>query len=91
MQLADHAGHATPYGLRRLLSWCQWDPDEFRDDLQEYVADRLGRPDRAPIVDDIGFLEQGTLSAGVRRQYSGTAGRTEDCRIGVFAAHASPR
>ena len=90
-QLAEHAGHATPYGLQRLLSWCQWDPDEIRDDLQEYVADRLGRPDGVLIVDDTGFLKKGTVSAGVQRQYSGTAGRTENCQIGVFAAYASAR
>jgi hypothetical protein len=63
--------------LQRLLSWCQWDPDEIRDDLQAYVADRLGRPDGVLIVDDTGFLKKGTVSAGVQRQYSGTAGRTE--------------
>ncbi|MFE3905979.1 hypothetical protein ACFXPY_38415 [Streptomyces sp. NPDC059153] len=42
-QIAEHAGHDTPYGLQRLLSWCQWDPDEIRDDLQDYIAERLGR------------------------------------------------
>ena len=42
-QLAEYAGHATPYGLQQLLSWCQWDPDDMRDDLQNYVAERLGR------------------------------------------------
>jgi SRSO17 transposase len=90
-QLAEHAGHPTPYGLQRLLSWCQWDPDEIRDDLQTYVAERLGRPDGVLIVDDTGFIKKGAVSAGVQRQYSGTAGRTENCQIGVFAAYASPR
>ncbi|MGY3685002.1 SRSO17 transposase [Streptomyces sp. TE33382] len=41
------------------------------------------------IIDDTGFLKKGTTSAGVQRQYSGTAGRTENCQIGVFAAYAS--
>lgn len=81
-QLAEQAGHATPYGLQRLLSWCQWDPDEIRDDLQEYVADRLGRPDGVLIVDDTGFLKKGAVSAGVQRPYSGTADRTGNCQIG---------
>jgi SRSO17 transposase len=90
-QLAEHAGHTTPYGLQRLLSWCQWEPDEIRDDLQDYVAERLGRPDGVLIVDDTGFLKKGTVSAGVQRQYSGTAGRTENCQIGVFAAYASAK
>lgn len=90
-QLAEHAGNATPYGLQRLLSWCQWEPDEIRDDLQDYVAERLGQPDGVLIIDDTGFLKKGTVSAGVQRQYSGTAGRTENCQIGVFAAYASAK
>ncbi|WP_282613040.1 transposase [Streptomyces sp. GESEQ-35] len=45
-QIAEHAGNDTPYGLQRLLSWCQWDPDEIRDDLRDYVADQLGQPAR---------------------------------------------
>ncbi|MEU8348153.1 IS701 family transposase [Streptomyces sp. NPDC048845] len=43
------------------------------------------------IVDDTGVVKKGTTSAGVQRQYSGTAGRTENCQIGVFTAYASAR
>jgi SRSO17 transposase len=88
-QLAEHAGHPTPAGLQHLLSRACWNPDEVRDDLQEYVAERLGDPAGVLIIDDTGFLKKGTVSAGVQRQYSGTAGRTENCQIGVFAAYAS--
>jgi hypothetical protein len=49
-QIAEYAGHGTLYGLQRLLSWCQWDPDQIRDDLQDYVAERLGQPDGVLIV-----------------------------------------
>lgn len=90
-QLAEHAGHSTPAGLQHLLSRARWNPDEVRDDLQEYVAERLGSPAGVLIIDDTGFLKKGTVSAGVQRQYSGTAGRTENCQIGVFAAYASPK
>ncbi|WP_247697557.1 transposase, partial [Streptomyces sp. b94] len=90
-QLAEHAGHATPHGLQNLLNRARWNPDDVRDDLQEYVAERLGGPDGVLIVDDTGFLKKGTVSAGVQRQYSGPAGRTENCQIGVFAAYASSR
>jgi SRSO17 transposase len=41
------------------------------------------------IVDDTGFLKKGIRSAGVQRQYSGTAGRIENCQIGTFLAYAS--
>ncbi|WP_406337021.1 IS701 family transposase [Streptomyces sp. NBC_00649] len=88
-QLAEFAGHNTPDGLQRLLAGARWDPEEIRDDLQEYVAEKLGHPDGVLIIDDTGFLKKGTTSAGVQRQYSGTAGRTENCQIGVFAAYAS--
>ncbi|MCZ4607006.1 IS701 family transposase [Streptomyces sp. Lzd4kr] len=90
-QIAEYAAHGTPHGLQRLLSWCQWDPDQIRDDQQDYVAERLGQPGGVLIVDDTGFLKKGTVSAGGQRQYSGTAGRTENCQIGVFAAYASAR
>ncbi|MFD5271557.1 IS701 family transposase [Streptomyces sp. NPDC058335] len=90
-QLAEHAGHATPDGLQRLLSRCRWDPDEIRDDLQAYVAERLGADGGVLIIDDTGFVKKGTTSAGVQRQYTGTAGRTENCQIGVFAAYSTTR
>ncbi|MBZ9644518.1 IS701 family transposase [Streptomyces sp. PSKA30] len=90
-QLAEYAGHATPDRLQRLLNGSRWNADDIRDDLQHYVAERLGEPDGILILDDTGFLKKGTTSAGVQRQYSGTAGRTENCQIGVFAAYATTR
>ncbi|MFE1775592.1 IS701 family transposase [Streptomyces sp. NPDC059008] len=90
-QLAEYVGHDVPAGLQHLLNRARWDPDEVRDDLQEYVAERLGEPDGVLIVDETGFLKKGTTSAGVQRQYSGTAGRTENCQVAVFAAYASRR
>ncbi|MCZ7456954.1 IS701 family transposase [Streptomyces sp. WMMC940] len=88
-QLAEYAGHSTPDRLQRLLNGARWNADELRDDLQHYVAERLGEPDGILILDDTGFLKKGTTSAGVQRQYSGTAGRTENCQVGVFAAYAT--
>ncbi|MEY2249364.1 IS701 family transposase [Streptomyces sp. BF23-18] len=90
-QLAEFAGHRTPDRLQRLLNGARWNADELRDDLQHYVAERLGEPDGILVLDDTGFLKKGTTSAGVQRQYSGTAGRTENCQIGVFAAYATTR
>ncbi|MGX1152651.1 SRSO17 transposase [Streptomyces albogriseolus] len=90
-QLAEYVGHRTPAGLQNLLNRARWSPDEVRDDLQEYVAEKLGEPDGVLIIDDTGFLKKGTVSAGVQRQYSGTAGRTENCQIGVFAAYDTQR
>jgi SRSO17 transposase len=41
------------------------------------------------VVDETGFIKKGKKSAGVARQYSGTAGRRENCQIGVFLLYAS--
>jgi SRSO17 transposase len=73
-QLAEQAGHRTPDGLQHLLAGAKWEPDDIRDELQEYVADKLGENDGVLIIDDTGFIKKGTTSAGVQRQYSGTAG-----------------
>ena len=92
-QLAEAAGDTTPYGLQHLLGRASWDADEVRDDLlRGYVVERLGgEEDAVLIVDETGFLKKGDKSAGVKRQYSGTAGRVENCQVGVFLAYASER
>ena len=89
-QLAEHAGEATPHGMQRLLAGARWDAAAVRDDLRAYVAERLGHPDAVLVVDETGFLKQGDKSAGVARQYSGTAGRLENQQIGVLLAYAAP-
>jgi SRSO17 transposase len=89
--LAEQAGEVSPEGMRRLLRRADWDVDGVRDDLREYVVEHLGDRDGVLIVDDTGFLKKGVRSAGVRRQYSGTAGRIEDCQIGTFLAYASAK
>src|SRR2546421_150801 len=86
--LAEHAGEASPDGMQRLLRWADWDVDGVRDDVRGYVIEHLGEPGGVLIVDDTGFLKKGTMSAGVQRQYSGTAGRIENCQIGTFLAYA---
>jgi SRSO17 transposase len=89
--LAEWAGEVSPDGMQRLLRRADWDVDAVRDDVREYVIEQLGCPDGILIADDTGFLKKGTRSAGVQRQYSGTAGRTENCQVGVFLAYASAR
>ena len=88
-QLAEYAGDATPDGVQRLLAVYQWDADQVRDDLQGYVVEHLGDPGGVLVVDETGFLKQGKKSVGVKRQYSGTAGKVENCQIGVFLADGS--
>jgi SRSO17 transposase len=90
-QLAEHLGETGPQGVQRLLNAAHWDAETVRDDLRTYVVEHLGHPDGVLVVDETGFLKKGTKSVGVKRQYSGTAGRIENCQIGVFLAYASPR
>src|SRR5438105_5969125 len=90
-QLAQHLGDPTPDGVQHLLARADWDADAVRDDLLAYVAEHLGHPDGVLVVDETGFLKKGTKSAGVARQYSGTAGRIENCQVGVFLGYATSR
>jgi SRSO17 transposase len=88
-QLAEMSGDTTPYGFQHLLRRALWDPDAVRDELGTYVVQHLGAPHAVLVIDETGFLKKGDHSAGVARQYSGTAGRIENCQIGVFLAYAS--
>jgi SRSO17 transposase len=88
--LAEAAGNKTPDKMQRLLNRASWDAGGVRDDVRGYVARYLGDASGVLVVDETGFVKKGTRSAGVQRQYSGTAGRVENCQLGVFLAYASP-
>jgi SRSO17 transposase len=90
-QLAEVAGDPTPDGMQDFLARMRWDADAVRDDLRAYVVEHLGDPGAVLVLDETGFVKKGVKSAGVQRQYSGTAGRIENCQIGVFLAYASAR
>ena len=87
--LAEAAGNATPDGMQRLLNRAAWDADGVRDDVRGYVVRHLGDAGGVLVVDETGFVKKGARSAGVQRQYSGTAGRVENCQLGVFCAYAT--
>jgi SRSO17 transposase len=88
-QLAEAVGDPRPWRTQRVLSQTQWDEEAARDLVRDYVVAHLGDVDGVLVVDETGFLKKGSKSAGVARQYSGTAGRVENCQIGVFLAYAS--
>jgi SRSO17 transposase len=88
-QVAEQIGDADPYGVQYLMGRSEWDPDAVRDDLRDYIVEVLGDPDAVLVLDETGFLKKGTKSAGVARQYTGTAGRIENAQVGVFLAYAS--
>ena len=87
--LAEQAGMGRPYRIQSLLGRSVWRADALRDRVRDYVAQALGDPAGVLVIDETGFLKKGWHSVGVARQYSGTAGRVENCQVGVFAAYAS--
>jgi len=88
-QLAEISGNLNPYGFQHLLGRANWDADVLRNLLYDYVTDYLADTHAVGVIDETGFLKKGTHSAGVARQYSGTAGRIENCQIGVVLTYAS--
>jgi SRSO17 transposase len=90
-QLAEEAGDNKPYGFQHLLGRAEWSADEVRDDLQSYVREHFNDAGAVLVIDETGFLKKGVKSAGVARQYTGTAGRVENCQVGVFLTYAAPR
>ena len=86
--LAEAAGDASPDSVQDFLARMRWDADAVRDDLSAYVVEHLGDPQAVLVLDETGFVKKGMRSAGVQRQYSGTAGRIENCQIGVFLGYA---
>src|ERR687898_212358 len=91
-QMAEAIGEVTPRGVQHLLNDAHWDPDAVRDDLREYVVEHLGDENSGVlIVDETGFLKKGEKSVGVARQYTGTAGDTVNCQVGIFLAYSSEK
>src|SRR5438270_10563716 len=79
-QLAEAAGERDPQGMQRLLFEARWDAEAVRDELGRFVVERFGDAAAVFILDETGFLKKGTKSVGVQRQYSGTAGKVENCQ-----------
>jgi SRSO17 transposase len=77
--------------MQRLLGEAAWDAEAVRDDVRAFVVEQLVHPDAVLICDETGFVKKGRASAGVQRQYSGTAGRIENSQVAVFLSYASPR
>jgi SRSO17 transposase len=87
--IAEQAGDTSPDGMQHLLAAARWDADAIRDDVRGYVIEQLGSADGVLVVDETGDVKKGSASAGVQRQYSGTAGRVENCQVAVFLSYAA--
>lgn len=90
-QLAELLGHTAPHRVQHLLDRAVWDDALVRSDLRTYVLENLSDQEAVLVVDESGFIKKGQHSCGVKRQYCGTAGRVENCQVGVFVGYASPQ
>ena len=90
-QMAEAVGERIPDRMQRLLYRVEWDADAARDDLQQFVIESLGDDDGIGIVDETGFLKKGDQSVGVKRQYSGTAGKVENCQVATVLSYATAK
>jgi SRSO17 transposase len=86
-QVAEVIGDRTPDATQRLLYKAKWSADAARDRLQQFVVEVFGEEDGIGVVDETGFIKKGNHSVGVKRQYSGTAGKIENCQIGTFLSY----
>ena len=77
--LAAEAGFARPYRLQSLLGRSRWSADVLCEHVRHHALEALADDDGVLIIDETGFLKKGVHSVGVGRQYSGTAGRDENC------------
>jgi len=88
--LSEEAGQSDPYAFQHMVRRAKWDEDAVRDEVQDYARQHLGEGG-VLAVDETGFLKKGEKSAGVARQYTGTAGRIENAQVGVFLAYVTER
>jgi len=88
-QIAEAVGDRIPDATQRLLYRAEWDADAARDLLQQFIIERFGDDDGIGVVDETGFIKKGTRSVGVKRQYTGTAGKVENCQVGTFLSYAT--
>jgi SRSO17 transposase len=88
-QVAETVGDTTPDRMQRLLYRVAWDTDAARDILQRFVVEVFADEEAIGVIDETGFIKKGNRSVGVKRQYSGTAGKIENCQIGTFLSYAT--
>jgi len=89
--IAEHAGDPSPDRMQHLLARAKWDADGVCDDVRGYVIEHLGDPAAVLVIDETGDVKKGTATAGVQRQYTGTAGRIENAQVAVYLGYAAPR
>ena len=88
--LAEHTGHRSPYRMQHLLNRARLNERALTAALRGYIVHHLGTNDVVLVVDETGDVKKGDRTVGVARQYSGTAGRIENCQVAVYLAYTTP-
>lgn len=79
-----------PRTLQRFFESMKWDEGEVRDGCQQHVGQRYAHSDALGLIDESAVAKSGKQTAGVQRQYSGRAGKVDNCVVGVHVAYAAP-
>jgi len=87
--IAEHAGDATPDGMQHLLARAVWDADAVRNEVRALLVEHLGDQAAVLVIDETGDLKKGSHTAGVQRQYTGTAGKVDNAQVAVYLAYAT--
>jgi SRSO17 transposase len=77
--------------LQAFVTTGVWLDSEILAELRCHALEVLADEDAVWNSDETGFPKKGTKSVGVKRQYSGTLGRTDNCQVGVFANYCSKK
>ncbi|MBF6303110.1 IS701 family transposase, partial [Nocardia amamiensis] len=85
--IGEYLGYRDPHVLQHFLSRSSWDDAGAVTDLAGYVRDRLGHDAVTVVLDETGDLKKGVKTVGVQRQYTGTAGRTENSQVAVYLGY----
>src|SRR4029453_14601077 len=72
---AEAAGDPGPWRQQAVLGRSRWEADALRELVRDYALETLAAPDAVLVIDETGFLKQGSSSCGVQRQYTGSAGK----------------
>jgi len=89
--IAESIEGAVVRTMQKFVSQGCWDDTDVLGELRTHVAEALGEDEATINVDETGFPKKGTKSVGVKRQYSGTLGRVDNCQIGVMANYCSAK
>jgi SRSO17 transposase len=77
--------------LQRFVGAGQWDDEVVMSELREQAATELGDARGVLVLDPSSFPKKGTESCGVKRQWCGRLGKTDNCQVGVFLSYASAK